>query len=76
MARRSARVGAPTWARQARANICMWDFGWGPLWGDEAREGRVNWVRRAHAHANAGSRAFGGAPYGAAKRARGAPTGR
>ena len=48
-----------------------WDLQWSSLWGHETCEGCAERARGRHADAATG--AFGGAPYGAAKRVRGVP---
>eukprot|EP00959_Pyramimonas_sp_CCMP1952_P257912 5389921-Pyramimonas_sp.AAC.1 len=52
-----------------------WRWHWGPRWSSllshEACEGCAEWLRGTHA--DGGTGALGGAPYGATKRVRGVP---
>eukprot|EP00959_Pyramimonas_sp_CCMP1952_P322389 6746260-Pyramimonas_sp.AAC.1 len=62
-------AGPPTAA--SPRELRRWDLRWSSPWGHEAREERAKMKRRRHANNTAGT--LCGAPYGATKRARGAP---
>ena len=66
--------GVPKWGSMGGADACEhphWGLRWSSLWGHEPSEWCAKMGRSPHANPATG--AFGGAPYGATNRVRGAP---